>query len=450
MSPRLAAANALALVMAGKASLGTSLPGQLKQVAPRDHALTQELAFGTARWFFRLEALANRLLDKPLKAADRDLQALLLVGLYQLFYTRVPAHAAIDETVSAAKTLRKPWAKGMLNAVLRRAQRESEELFADMARDPVVRLAHPRWLQKQLKADWPQHWEAICEANNAHPPMTLRINQRQTERSAYLQQLEKAGITAEACLHSPVGIRLLQPCDVQLLPGFAEGLVSVQDEAAQLAAPLLEARPGDRVLDACCAPGGKTCHTLEQQPALSELVALDLEPSRLARVQENLDRLGLTATLKAADARDLDAWWDGIPFNRILLDAPCSATGVIRRHPDIKLARQPADISELATLQGSLLDAMWQTLEVGGILVYATCSVLPEENTRVVEAFLQREPSARELSIAVDYGEPQPCGRQLLPQPNGHDGFYLAKLVKIAASTRRGRFPTEDKEPSAS
>ena len=450
MSPRLAAANALALVMAGKASLGTSLPGQLKQVAPRDHPLTQELAFGTARWFFRLDALASRLLDKPLKAADRDLKALLLVGLYQLLYTRIPAHAAIDETVSAAKALKKPWAKGMLNAVLRRAQRESDELFADMARDPVVRLAHPRWLQKQLKADWPQHWEAICEANNAHPPMTLRVNQRKTGRDAYLRTLIEAGIDADACVYSSVGVRLHQPCDVQSLPGFAEGLVSVQDEAAQLAAPLLEARPGDRVLDACCAPGGKTCQILEQQPALSELIALDLEPGRLVRVQENLDRLGLTATLKAADARDLDAWWDGQPFNRILLDAPCSATGVIRRHPDIKLARQPSDIAELATLQGELLDAMWQTLEVGGILVYATCSVLPEENSRVVQAFLQRQPGAREVSIGADYGELQPSGRQLLPQENGHDGFYLAKLVKIAASTSRGRFVTGDKEPSAS
>ncbi|HDZ58323.1 MAG TPA: 16S rRNA (cytosine(967)-C(5))-methyltransferase RsmB [Pseudomonas xinjiangensis] len=448
MSPRLAAANALAVVMAGKASLGSSLPAQMKQVADRDQGLTQELAFGTARWYYRLDALAARLLDRPLKAADRDLHALLLVGLYQLLYTRIPAHAAIDETVAAARTLKKPWAKGMLNAVLRRAQREAEGVLEEMQRDPVVRVAHPRWLQKQFKLDWPDHWEAICQANNTHPPMTLRVNSRHVPRDVYLERLSAAGFTATACPFSPVGVRLEQACDVRALPGFAEGHVSVQDEAAQLAAPLLDLQPGQRVLDACCAPGGKTCQILENTEP-KELVALDLEPARLERVRENLQRLGLHATLKAADARDLDNWWDGEPFQRILLDAPCSATGVIRRHPDIKLARQPNDIAELAALQGALLDRLWQTLDVGGILVYATCSVLPEENTRVVEAFLQRQPSARSLSILADYGLPQVCGRQLLPQSNGHDGFYLAKLVKIAASPECDSYTAADKETSA-
>ncbi len=450
MSPRLAAANALALVMAGKASLGSSLPAQLKQVAARDQGLAQELAFGTARWFYRLEALANRLLDKPLKAADRDLQALLLVGLYQLLYTRIPAHAAIDETVNAAKTLKKPWAKGMLNAVLRRAQREAEPLLAELEHDPMVRTAHPRWLQKRLKLDWPEHWEAVCAANNAHPPMTLRVNLGRTSRDDYLTQLNEAGLQAQPCEFSSAGVRLNQPSDVRQLPNFAEGHVSVQDEAAQLAAPLLDLKPGLRVLDACCAPGGKTCQILEQSADLSELVALDLEPARLTRVEENLQRLGLTATLKAADARDLNAWWDGKPFQRILLDAPCSATGVIRRHPDIKLARQATDISVLASLQGELLDRLWETLEVGGILVYATCSVLPEENSDVVAAFLGRQPGARELSINGAFGLAQPCGRQLLPLPDGHDGFYLAKLVKIAANAVTGDYTAADKETPAS
>ncbi|MFN3580197.1 MAG: 16S rRNA (cytosine(967)-C(5))-methyltransferase RsmB [Pseudomonas sp.] len=440
MSPRLAAANALATVLAGKASLGTSLPAQLQHVAERDRGLTQELAFGTARWFQRLDGLANALLEKPLKAADRDLHALLLVGLYQLLYTRIPAHAAIDETVGAARTLKKPWARGMLNAVLRRAQREGQALLVGLEHDPTIRLAHPRWLQKQLKADWPEHWEAICTANNLHPPMTLRVNQLQGSRAEYLHQLQNAGIEASASPFSASGVSLEQASDVQLLPGFAQGQVSVQDEAAQLAAPLLELKPDQRVLDACCAPGGKTCHILELQPALNELIALDLEPQRLQRVSDNLQRLGLSATLKAADGRDLAAWWDGQPFQRILLDAPCSATGVIRRHPDIKLTRQAEDIDALAQLQGELLDRLWQTLEVGGILVYATCSVLPRENTQVIAAFLAREPGARELTIVADYGVAQPHGRQLLPQEGGHDGFYLAKLMKISASPAAGRY----------
>ncbi len=399
MNPRLAAARALATVLAGKASLGSSLPDVLAKVEARDRGLTQELAFGAARWQPRLAGLAARLLQKPFKAADRDVEALLLIGLYQLFYTRIPPHAAIGETVGCVDKLKKPWAKGL------------------------------------LKAHWPEHWEAICAANNVHPPMMLRVNRRQLDRDAYLDELRAAGIEAFACPFSEDGTRLAAPCDVQQLPGFAEGRVSVQDEAAQLAASLLELKPGQRVLDACCAPGGKTCHILEHEPGLAEVVALDLEPKRLQRVQENLERLRLEATLTAADARDTDRWWDGKPFQRILLDAPCSATGVIRRHPDIKLARQAEDIAPLATLQGEMLDALWPMLEVGGVLLYATCSVLPTENREVIEAFLSRMPDARELDLAGDFGLKQCHGRQLLPQEGGHDGFYYAKLIKVAAES---------------
>ena len=439
MNPRLAAAKALTAVLNGKASLNSSLPIQLDKVEARDRAFTQDLAFGTARWQPRLSALAAKLLQKPFKAADADVEALLLVGLYQLLYTRVPAHAAIGETVGCADKLKKPWAKALLNAVLRRAQRESETLLAELEHDPVVRTAHPRWLQKSLKAFWPDQWEAICAANNAHPPMILRVNRRHHSRDAYLKLLSEAGVAAKACVYSQDGIVLDEALDVRSLPGFAEGWISVQDEAAQLAAELLELAPGQRVLDACCAPGGKTCHILEVQPALAGVVAVDLEAKRLVRVRENLDRLGLDAQLIAADGRDTQAWWDGKPFQRILLDAPCSATGVIRRHPDIKLTRQPEDIAALAQLQGELLDAMWQALEVGGILLYATCSTLPTENTEVIEAFLARTPGARELDIGGQLGQPaaglkQPHGRQLLAQEGGHDGFYYAKLIKIAAA----------------
>ncbi|BBP56499.1 16S rRNA (cytosine(967)-C(5))-methyltransferase RsmB [Pseudomonas sp. St316] len=434
MNPRLAAAKALAAVLSGKASLNSSLPTQLDKVEDRDRGFTQDLAFGTARWQPRLSALAAKLLQKPFKAADADVEALLLVGLYQLLYTRVPAHAAIGETVGCADKLKKPWAKALINAVLRRAQRESESLLAELEHDPVVRTAHPRWLQKSLKAFWPEQWEAICAANNAHPPMILRVNRRHHTRDAYLALLGAAGIPAIPCQYSRDGIVLETPGDVRALPGFAEGWISVQDEAAQLAADLLELAPGQRVLDACCAPGGKTCHILEAEPKLAGVVAVDLEAKRLVRVKENLERLGLDAQLIAADGRDTATWWDGKPFQRILLDAPCSATGVIRRHPDIKLTRQPDDIVALAVLQGELLDALWPTLEVGGMLLYATCSTLPTENTDVIDAFLARTPGARELDIATQAGLKQPHGRQLLAQEGGHDGFYYAKLIKIAAA----------------
>ncbi|WP_421556324.1 16S rRNA (cytosine(967)-C(5))-methyltransferase RsmB [Pseudomonas kitaguniensis] len=434
MNPRLAAAKALAAVLNGKASLNSSLPTQMDKVEDRDRGFTQDLAFGTARWQPRLSALAAKLLQKPFKAADADVEALLLVGLYQLLYTRVPAHAAIGETVGCAEKLKKPWAKALLNAVLRRAQRESDALLAELEHDPVVRTAHPRWLQKSLKAFWPEQWEAICAANNAHPPMILRVNRRHHRRDAYLQLLSAAGIAATPCVFSADGIVLDAASDVRSLPGFAEGWVSVQDEAAQLAADLLDLAPGQRVLDACCAPGGKTCHILEVEKDLAGVVAVDLEAKRLVRVRENLARLGLSADLIAADGRDTATWWDGKPFQRILLDAPCSATGVIRRHPDIKLTRQADDIAALAALQGELLDALWPTLEVGGILLYATCSTLPTENTEVIAAFLARTSGARELDLATAAGIKQPHGRQLLAQEGGHDGFYYAKLIKIAAA----------------
>ncbi|QNH06676.1 16S rRNA (cytosine(967)-C(5))-methyltransferase RsmB [Pseudomonas sp. B11D7D] len=430
MNPRLAAARALTAVLSGKASLGSSLPPQLDKVEHHDRALAQDLAFGAARWQPRLQLLTEKLLEKPFKAADKDVEALLLIGLYQLLHSRIPEHAAIGETVGCAAALKKPWAKGLLNAVLRRAQREHEGLYAELERDPVLHTAHPRWLQKQLKAFWPEHWQAICAANNAHPPLILRVNRRHGSRDAYLKELRSAGLAAEPCTFSRDGVRLLQPCDVTTLPGFKEGRVSVQDEAAQLAADLLELAPGQRVLDACAAPGGKTCHLLEVEPALGEVVAVDLEAKRLARVRENLERLHLDATLIAADGRDTGAWWDGRPFQRILLDAPCSATGVIRRHPDIKLTRKPEDIPALAQLQGELLDALWPTLAPGGILLYATCSVLPTENSETIAAFLARTSDAQEVAIAGEFGLQPAHGRQLLPQLDGHDGFYYAKLFK--------------------
>lgn len=430
---RASAARALVPVITAKGSL-SDLDDH--QVVTRDRALFKAMCYGVCRTLPRLEALAALLLKTPFKARDADVQALLLLGIYQLLYLRIPAHAAVGETAGAARQLGKEWATKVLNGCLRRLTRESAALQAEVDQDPAVALLHPRWLLKALRQAWPDDWRAIAEANNQPGPMALRINRRRGDREAYLARLVESGIEARLCTHSPDGLVLEKPCDVQALPGFVEGDVSVQDEAAQLAAellgPALAPRPGGRVLDACCAPGGKTCHILELEPALQHLVALDLEPARLARTRENLDRLGLEAELIAADARDTGFWWDGQAFDRILLDAPCSATGVIRRHPDIKLTRQPQDIASLATLQAELLDRLWPLLAVGGVLVYATCSVLPEENTRVIEAFLTRTPGARPLAVPANYGLPQREGVQLLPQPAGHDGFYLARLVKIA------------------
>ena len=317
------------MVLAGKASLGSSLPSQLKQVTPRDQALARELALGTARWLPRLQGLADHLLQKPLKAADRDLQALLLVGIYQLLYTRIPAHAAIGETVAVAASMKKVWAKGMLNAVLRRVQREGSELLVQLEHDPVIRVAHPRWLQKRLKADWPEHWEAICAANNLHPPMSLRVNRLQGGRDAYLERLAGEGIEARACAFSADGITLAEPRDVYQLPGFADGAASVQDEAAQLAAPLLELKPGQRVLDACCAPGGKTCHILELQPELQELVALDLEPPAWSGAGEPAAP-ATQRNLKAADGRfEQLVGWSAFPAH----SAGCALFGHRRDPP---------------------------------------------------------------------------------------------------------------------
>ena len=435
MNPRLAAARALAAVLSGKASLNSSLPTQLDKVEERDRGLTQDLAFGTARWQPRLALLAEKLLQKPFKAADRDVEALLLVGLYQLFHTRIPAHAAISETVACVDKLKKSSLKGLLNAVLRNAQRDGEEIFASLDRDPVLHTAHPRWLQKALKANWPEQWQAICTANNAHPPLILRANRRHGSRDAYLAELRNAGIEAESCTFSRDGIRLLAARDVKTLPGFAEGRVSVQDEAAQLAADLLDLAPGQRVLDACAAPGGKTAHLLEREgTAPIQVTALEIDPQRAKRIDENLARLGLQADVRVADAARPEGWWDGQPYDGILLDAPCTASGIVRRHPDVRWLRRESDVEQLALEQAMLLAALWPLVRVGGRLLYCTCSVFREEGSRQIDAFLAHNTNARLL----------PSPGHLLPQggagPRGlpdnalgeHDGFFYALLEKHA------------------
>jgi 16S rRNA (cytosine967-C5)-methyltransferase len=428
---RAAAASALVPVITGKGSLNEL---DDHQVVARDRALFKALCYGCCRTLPRLEALATQLLVKPFKARDADIQALLLLGIFQQLYLRVPAHAAVGETAGAARLLGKEWATRVLNGCLRRLQRESAALQAEVDRDPAVVLLHPRWLLKALREAWPDDWRDIATANNDPGPMTLRVNRRHGDREAYLDQLAGAGLPARLCTHAPDGVTLETPCDVHHLPGFEEGHVSVQDEAAQLTGmllgPALAPRPGARVLDACCAPGGKTAHLLELYDI--DLCALDSDAARLSWVEDALARLGLAATLLHGDATQRD-WWEGSPFDAILLDAPCSGSGVIRRHPDIKRLRRPSDIDKLAWLQRHLLDNLWSMLRPGGTLLYATCSVLPEENAEQISAFLERTPDARATTPDdVAWGRPAGAGRQLLPVQGSHDGFFYARLIKHA------------------
>jgi 16S rRNA (cytosine967-C5)-methyltransferase len=426
---RAAAARTLARVMAGQ-SLKQALPEQLDAVAPRDRGLLQELCYGTLRQEPRLHALARQLMDKPLRSKDRDVEALILVGLYQLSDTRVPDHAAVASTVAATRSLGKGWARGLVNALLRRYLREHETLEA--ALQAAARAAHPAWLYRRLQRDWGERAAGILAANNTRPPMTLRVNLARVTRDAYRAQLDAAGLASRPGTLAASALYLERAVDVGELPGFAEGLVSVQDEAAQLAAELLDPRPGERVLDACAAPGGKTCHSLERQGQLGEMVALEIDPERASRVQQNLDRLGLSARLLVADAAHPPAELEAGSFDRILVDAPCSASGVIRRHPDIKLLRRESDIGQLARQQAAILDGLWPLLKPGGYLLYVTCSVLGEENSAVVTDFVARHPQAQLVLPSADWGVECPAGRQLLPTADGPDGLFFAGLQRSA------------------
>lgn len=428
-NPRAVAARILAQVIGE----GRSLSRALEDVPPAlvdDHALIQEMCYGSLREYHRLSRILACLLKKPLKEKDADVQALLLLGLYQLLCMRVPDHAAVSETVSATAALKKPWARGLLNGVLRNAQRQRDDLLSKADATDEGRWSHPQWLIDALREAWPENWQQLLEANNQRPPMTLRVNTSKISSTDYLSRLQEAGIGASASEFTPCTIRLEQAQDVRTLPGFDEGLVSVQDEAAQQAALLMAMQPGQRVLDVCAAPGGKTAHMLES--AEVEMLAVDVDAVRLQRVEENLLRLGKQAKCLAGDASTPADWWDGKPFDRILLDAPCSATGVIRRHPDIKFLRRQSDIDKLVKLQAQIIDAIWPLLKPGGMLVYATCSVLPQENAAQIGAFVKRQMDAQLIAMNVEWGASVAAGRQILTGSNGMDGFYYACLEKTA------------------
>jgi 16S rRNA (cytosine967-C5)-methyltransferase len=411
-------------------SLAQSLPPALDQVKPRDRALLQQLCYGSLRSYHRMQGVIQPLLKKPLKHKDADVHALLLCGAYQLLEMRTPDHAALSSSVDACRLLKKNWATGLVNGVLRRCARERDELL--QALDACAAVSHPQWLYQLIRRHWPQHSEQIFLANNQPPPMTLRVNQQRLDAPRYIAELAQQGIEATRGGMVDVAVRLEQPLDVDQLPGFAAGRVSVQDEAAQLAAGILACEAGDRVLDACSAPGGKSCHLLELQPGIAELLAMDKDGARLQRVAENLARLDLHASVRQGDACAPDPSLAPASFDRILVDAPCSGTGVIRRNPDIKILRRASDIARLAAVQLEILVALWPLLKPGGVLLYVTCSILPEENAQLVQSFLQRTPQAECETLAPCWGHDCKPGRQLLPDAAGSDGLYFARLHKLA------------------
>ncbi|MEH6580649.1 MAG: 16S rRNA (cytosine(967)-C(5))-methyltransferase RsmB [Halioglobus sp.] len=427
LDARAAAARIVGQVINGK-SLNQAMPVLLEKVTDRDRGLVQQLCYGTLRQYPRLKGVLDQLLDKPLRKKDSDVTALLLVGLYQLDGMRVPDHAAVAATVDATKSLGKPWAKGLANALLRRYLREREDL--NSALDEATSNAHPQWLYGKIHKQWPDDATSIIEANNGQPPMSLRVNTRRVNREDYLERLVIAGIPARASTLSPQGICLQQAVDVSDLPGFADGDLSVQDEAAQLAGILLAARPGERILDACAAPGGKSCHVLELQPDLESLTAADIDEQRLLKVSENLQRLGLEASLQTMDATTPAPPEAGEGFDRILVDAPCSASGVIRRHPDVKTLRRPEDIGQLADQQLRILQGLWPRLKPGGTMLYATCSILREENSQVIAKFLALQTDASHRVPEGSWGQATDFGRQLLPSPDGADGLFYSILTK--------------------
>lgn len=431
---RATAAQVVDAVVTGGRSLDAALLDAEDRVLTEDRALLRMLCYGALRQHWLLQFWIDKLLDRPLKKRDSIINALLAVGLYQISDTRIPDHAVVSATVEAARLLKRPKHASLINAILRKFLRD--RLFEEQPSNEEARHNHPQWLLEALAADWPDDWRSIVSANNGRAPMWLRVNARYGSASDYKERLEAQGIEGELLAAAPQAVRLAEPRPVATLPGFVEGQVSVQDAAAQLgAAWLLEGLDG-RVLDACAAPGGKSAHLLELAGGGMALTCIDIDESRLASVAENLDRLGLDATLIAADASNPEEWWDGEPFSAILLDAPCSASGVIRRHPDIKLLRRPTDIKPLARLQSKMLNALWPLLAPGGRLLYVTCSVLAAENDKVVAGFLAGNDDAKEDQVLQDYNirdlmRDKACGQQILPGTAELDGFYFAGLVKV-------------------
>lgn len=428
-SARQVAISVLEAVLVKGRSLATARSLVHDKLEARERPLAMELVNGVLRWRFRLEALLAKLLSRPLRKKDVDIQLALLLALYELIELSTPDYAVVNEAVTQTRRVGKKWASGMVNGVLRSFIRDREALLTSIDEDEVALFSHPRWLIDLLKQDWPQQTAQILDANNQRPPMWLRVNAAKTSVEDYMKRLDAQQIKAVRHPLADVAVKLESPMDVSHLPGFTQGLVSVQDAAAQLAAKLLGAENGERVLDLCAAPGGKTCHLLESAANI-EMTAVELEPLRMQRVQQNLDRLGLHAELIVGDATDTQSWWDGRTFDRILVDAPCSASGVIRRHPDIKSLRHVDDLDSLTKIQQQILLQALSMLKPGGTLLYVTCSVLKRENEQQIAQLMSVREEAVEIDIDETWGIPCAHGRQLLPGDMDGDGFYYARLKK--------------------
>ncbi|HEY0800573.1 MAG TPA: 16S rRNA (cytosine(967)-C(5))-methyltransferase RsmB [Steroidobacteraceae bacterium] len=434
-SARSLSAHAVARVLREGVTLDAALKDALVAADPKLYSSVRSLSYGAVRGYFRHEAILGKLLSTPVRALDFLVRALLSVALYELEDERTPQYAVVDAAVQTAKVTDAARASGLINAVLRRYLRERKALDLEIARKPATRHAAPIWLADRFRADWPVRWTQLLAASDAQAPMWLRVNSRQATTAEYMERLKEARIGARAEERVPYAIVLDSPCDVHELPGFAEGVVSVQDLGAQCVAFPLDLKPHQRILDACAAPGGKTALIAEREPNLKKLVAVDIDPNRITRVRENLSRGRLDAEVIACDAAAPAQWWDGELFDRILLDAPCSGLGVIRRHPDIRLRKSPSDIDKLPALQGRLLKAAWDLLAPNGRLVYVTCTVTRSENRDLIAAFLRQTAGAAVVPLETwegwpDLGEADEFGRQILPGEAGADGFYYAALTK--------------------
>ena len=399
----------------------------------RDNAWLQEMSLGVMRKLPLLQHWLRTLLDRPLKGNKKVLEHLIMLGLYQLAFSRVSKHAAVGETVAAASYLGGTGLKGLVNAVLRNFQRE--ELASRPVEDPIINSGLPKWLFKAIESAYNDHAHAVRQATNDMAPIWLRVNSRQINKDDFASLLTKANVEFSFSDEHENGIVLKSREDITALPGFDKGYFAVQDGAAQLAAHYLNPQNGERVLDCCAAPGGKTGHIAELAPKLAYCLALDADEKRLQRVHENMDRLKHSVEIKQGDATNPSQWWDGELFDRILLDAPCSATGVIRRHPDIRWLRKSSDIDNLAALQGEILNALWKLLKPGGTLLYATCSILPKENKAQVARFIAETEDANLQPIIKTETNENP-GRQILPGEQQMDGFYYARLVKSSCAIR--------------
>jgi 16S rRNA (cytosine967-C5)-methyltransferase len=420
---RVAAAQVLDAVLhrgrSLKAELGAALPALPDS---RDRALVEAIVFAALRQHARYDAALRQWMPRPPGRRDAALRALLYVGFAQLDALQLAAHAAVDATVEAARALGRTHQAALINALLRRAQREGVP-----AGDPAD--AWPRWLRERVAADWPAQSQAIFAASAEVAPLWLRVNARKQPRDAYLHALSEVGLEAVADPAWPDALRMDAAVPVAALPGFADGAVSVQDASAQAVADALAPAPGASVLDACAAPGGKTAHLLERDPSL-RVTALDIDARRVRRMAEAFARVGVEADVRVADAVSPATWWDGVPFDAILIDAPCSATGIVRRQPDILLHRRPSDLGALVVTQARLLDALWPLLAPGGTLLYATCSILREENQAQIDAFLRRTADGAADALDPGFGHAAGAGRQRLPGESGADGFFYARLVR--------------------